>query len=170
MNKGTRTVVIVFVLLVAIAVPLYFFSRPTDVQEGTLQIRGKVNNPLNLTMSEIEALSSSNMVATLDSASHVEDEGTFNYTGVTVASLLELVDVSTDASEVFIQSIDGYGTTLYFVEDEIQSNQNIMLVYQKDGESLIPLVDGGTGPVCLIVGTDEYSTRWVKGVVLLEIS
>ena len=170
MNKGTKTAVIVFVLLVAAAVPLYFFARPTDVQEGTLQIRGKVNNPLNLTLSEIEALPSSSMQATLESASHDEDEGTFTYTGVTVASLLDLVDVSEDASEVFIQSIDGYCTTLKFVEDELQSNQKIMLVYQKDGEPLIPLAEGGTGPICLIIGTDEFALRWVKGVVLLEIS
>jgi DMSO/TMAO reductase YedYZ molybdopterin-dependent catalytic subunit len=169
MNKGTKTAAIVFVLLVAVAVPLYFFSRPTDVQEGTLQIRGKVNNPLNLTLSEIEALPSSSIQATLDSATHVEDEGNFTYTGVTVASLLGLAKVSEDASEVFIQSIDSYATTLKF-EDEIQSNQRIMLVYQKDGEPLIPLSEGGTGPLCLIIGTDEYATRWVKAVVLLEVS
>jgi len=169
MNKGTKTAAIVFVLLVAVAVPLYFFSRPTDVQEGTLQIRGKVNNPLNLTLSEIEALPSSSIQATLDSATHVEDEGNFTYTGVTIASLLGLAKVSEDASEVFIQSIDSYATTLKF-EDEIQSNQRIMLVYQKDGEPLIPLSEGGTGPLCLIIGTDEYATRWVKAVVLLEVS
>ncbi|MEJ2126844.1 MAG: molybdopterin-dependent oxidoreductase [Candidatus Bathyarchaeota archaeon] len=169
MNKGTKTAAILFVLLVAVAVPLYFFSRPTDVQEGTLQIRGKVNNPLNLTLSEIEALPSSSIQATLDSATHVEDEGNFTYTGVTVASLLGLAKVSEDASEVFIQSIDSYATTLKF-EDEIQSNQRIMLVYQKDGEPLIPLSEGGTGPLCLIIGTDEYATRWVKAVVLLEVS
>jgi len=169
MNKGTKTAAIVFVLLVAVAVPLYFFSRPTDVQEGTLQIRGKVNNPLNLTLSEIEALPSSSIQATLDSATHVEDEGNFTYTGVTIASLLGLAKVSEDASEVFIQSIDSYATTLKF-EDEIQSNQRIMLVYKKDGEPLIPLSEGGTGPLCLIIGTDEYATRWVKAVVLLEVS
>jgi DMSO/TMAO reductase YedYZ molybdopterin-dependent catalytic subunit len=169
MNKGTKTAAIVFVLLVAVAVPLYFFSRPTDVQEGTLQIRGKVNNPLNLTLSEIEALPSSIIQAKLDSATHVEDEGNFTYTGVTVASLLGLAKVSENASEVFIQSIDSYATTLKF-EDEIQSNQRIMLVYQKDGEPLIPLSEGGTGPLCLIIGTDEYATRWVKAVVLLEVS
>jgi DMSO/TMAO reductase YedYZ molybdopterin-dependent catalytic subunit len=121
-------------------------------------------------MSEIEALPSSELEATLDSATHVEDEGNFTYTGVTVASLLELAEASEDASEVFIQSIDSYATTLKFVEDEIQSNQKIMLVYQKDGEPLIPLSEGGTGPLCLIIGTDEYATRWVKGVVLLEVS
>jgi len=169
MNKGTKTAAIVFVLLVAVAVPLYFFSRPVDVQEGALQIRGNVNNPLTLTMSELEALPSSDMQATLDSATYFEDEGNFTYTGVTVASLLGLAKVSEDASEVFIQSIDSYATTLKF-EDEIQSNQRIMLVYQKDGEPLIPLSEGGTGPLCLIIGTDEYATRWVKAVVLLEVS
>ncbi|PVX27533.1 MAG: hypothetical protein CW716_01815 [Candidatus Bathyarchaeum sp.] len=168
MNKGTKTAVIVFVLLVAVAVPLYFFTRPVDVQEGALQIGGTVNNPLNLTMSEIESLPSSDMQATLDSAVHVEDEGTFTYTGVTVASLLELADVSENASSVFIQSIDSYAITLSV--DEIMENPKIMLVYQKDGQALASYSEGGNGPLRLVIGSDEFAQRWVSSVVLIEIS
>ncbi|MDG6222888.1 MAG: molybdopterin-dependent oxidoreductase [Candidatus Bathyarchaeota archaeon] len=168
MNKGTRTAVIFFVLLVAVAVPLYFFSRPADVQEGALQVRGNVNNPLNLTISEIEALPSSDMQATLDSAMHVEDEGNFTYTGVTVASLLELAEVSEDASSVLIQSIDTYAITLSV--DEIMKNPKVMLVYQQDGQALVSHAEGGNGPLRLIIGSDEFAQRWVTSVVLLEIS
>ena len=168
MNKGTKTAAIVFVLLVAVAVPLYFFSRPTDVQEGALQIRGNVNNPLNLTLSEIEALSSSDMQATLDSATHVEDEGNFTYTGVTVASLLELAEVSENASSVLIQSIDTYAITLSV--DEIMENPKIMIVYQKDSQALASHAEGGNGPLRLIIGSDEFAQRWVTSVVLLEVS
>ncbi|WGM89829.1 MAG: molybdopterin-dependent oxidoreductase [Candidatus Bathyarchaeum tardum] len=168
MNKGTRTAVIFFVLLVAVAVPLYFFSRPADVQEGALQVRGNVNNPLNLTISEIEALPSSDMQATLDSAMHVEDEGNFTYTGVTVASLLELAEVSEDASSVLIQSIDTYAITLSV--DEIMKNPKVMLVYQQDGQALASHAEGGNGPLRLIIGSDEFAQRWVTSVVLLEIS
>lgn len=168
MNKGTRTAIIIFVLLVAAAVPLYFFTRPTDVKEGALQIRGNVNNPLNLTLSEIEALPSSNILVTLDSASHVEDEGTFTYTGVIVARLLELSEVSGDASSVFIQSIDSYAITLSV--DEILQNPKIMMVYQKDGQALASHAEGGNGPLRLIIGSDEFAQRWVTNVVLFEIS
>lgn len=168
MNKGTRTAVIVFVLLVAVAVPLYFFSRPVDVQEGALQVRGNVNNPLNLTMNEIEDLPSSDMKATLDSATHVEDEGNFTYTGVTVASILELAEVSEDASSVLIQSIDTYAITLSV--DEIMENPKIILVYQQDGQALASHAEGENGPLRLIIGSDEFAQRWVTSVVLLEIS
>ena len=168
MNKGTKTTAIVFILLVAVAVLLYFFTRPTDVQEGALHIRGNVNNPLNLTISEIEALSSLDIQVTLDSAVHVEDEGTFTYTGVTVASLLELAEVSEDSSSVLIQSIDSYAITLSV--DEIMENSKIMLVYQKDGQALVSYAEGGNGPLRLIIGTDQFAQRWVTSVVLLEIS
>jgi DMSO/TMAO reductase YedYZ molybdopterin-dependent catalytic subunit len=168
MNKGTKTAAIVFVLLVAVAVPLYFFSRPADVQEGALQVRGNVNNPLNLTMNEIEDLPSSDMKATLDSATHVEDEGNFTYTGVTIASLLDLAEVSEDASSVLIQSIDTYAITLSV--DEIMENPKIMLVYQQDGQALASHAEGGNGPLRLVIGSDEFAQRWVTSVVLLEIS
>jgi len=168
MNKGTRTAVIVFILLVAAAVPLYFFIRPTNVQEGALQIQGNINNPLNMTLSEIEALPSSDILVTLDSATHVEDEGTFTYTGVTVASLLELAEVSGDASSVFIQSIDSYAITLSV--DEIIQNPKIMIVYKKDGQALASYAEGGNGPLRLIIGSDEFAQRWVTNVVLLEIN
>ena len=168
MNKGTKTAAIVFVLLVAVAVPLYFFTRPVDVQEGALQIRGNLNNPLNLTLSEIEAFASSEILVTLDSATHVEDEGTFTYTGVTVASLLELAEVSGDASSVFIQSIDSYAITLSV--DEILQNPKIMIVNKKDGQALASHAEGGNGPLRLIIGSDEFAQRWVTNVVLFEIS
>ncbi|MCW4022590.1 MAG: molybdopterin-dependent oxidoreductase [archaeon] len=168
MNKGTKTAAIVFVLLVAVAVPLYFFVRPADVEEGFLQINGDVTNPLNLTVSELEAMPSSNMDATLDSSTHIEDEGTFTFTGVPVWTLLQEAGISDDATSVYIQAIDSYGTSL--TVEEIQQNNQIMIVYKQDGEYLESYEEGGTGPLRLVIGSEEYAQLWVKNVVLLEVS
>jgi DMSO/TMAO reductase YedYZ molybdopterin-dependent catalytic subunit len=167
MNKGTKIVIVLFVVFVVAAVPLYFYLHSGGEQEGTLQIEGLVSNPFNLTVSELQALPSSSIDVTLDSSTHQDEEGTFTYTGVTLWSILESADVSENASSVYVQAIDGYGTTLRL--SDVQQDSSILLVYEKDGQPLAPLAEGGEGPIRLIIGSDQYAQRWVKSVVTLQV-
>ncbi|MFA5365271.1 MAG: molybdopterin-dependent oxidoreductase [Candidatus Bathyarchaeia archaeon] len=167
MNKGTKIVVVLFVVFVVAAVPLYFYLHSGGEQEGTLQIKGLVSNPYNLTISELRALPSSNIEVTLDSSTHLDEEGTFTYTGVTLWSLLESADVSVDASSVYVKAIDGYGLTLRLTD--VQHDSSVLLVYEKDGQPLVALADGGEGPIRLVIGSDQYAQRWVKSVVALDV-
>ena len=49
-------------------------------------------------------------------------------------------------------------------------SQKTIIAYQKDGAPLTPLKNGGEGPLRLIVGTDQYAQRWVRGVVSIQVS
>jgi len=168
MNKSTKIALTVFFLLIVAAVPLYYYTRPdTTQQSGTLQIKGNVNKPITLTLTQLETYPSIILQVTLSSSSRVQENGVFNYTGVTLKDLLSQVQTYSNAASVFVQASDGYGTTLNMQES---LNQNTFIAYQKGSKPLTLLKDGGEGPLRLIIGDDQYAQRWIRGVAAIEIS
>ena len=168
MNKATKVALAVFVVLIAVAVPLYYFTRPDATQPtDTLQIKGSANNPLTLTLAQLEALPSTTQQVTISSSGRPQDDGIFNYTGVLLRDLLNQAQISSNASSIYIQASDGYGTTITLQDAQ---NQKTFIAYQKDGQPLTLLKDGGEGPLRLIIGSDTYAQRWVRGIVSIDVS
>jgi DMSO/TMAO reductase YedYZ molybdopterin-dependent catalytic subunit len=167
MKKSTRITLALIICLVVAAIPLYFYTRPASVQEGTLQITGQVSNPLNITFSQLQTYTPLTLQLTLSSSSHASDNGVFNYTGVTLSTLLEQAKVSANATSVYLHASDGYGTTIS-MQDAM--TQDTIIAYQKDGALLTALKNGGEGPFRLIMGNDQYAQRWVRGVVAIEVN
>jgi DMSO/TMAO reductase YedYZ molybdopterin-dependent catalytic subunit len=167
MQKTTKITLIIFLFLVVAAVPLYFYTRPAAVQIGTIQITGQVNNPLNITFSQLQTYTQITIQVTLSSSSRLSDNGVFNYTGVTLKTLLEHAEFFANATSVYIQASDGYGTNIS-INDAL--NSNTIIAYQKNGSFLTPLKDDGEGPLRLIIGSDQYAQRWVRGVATIQVS
>jgi DMSO/TMAO reductase YedYZ molybdopterin-dependent catalytic subunit len=166
-KKTTQVAVAIMIVLVAAAVPLYFYTRPAPVPQGTFQIKGHVSNPMNITLSQLQTYAPITMQVTLTSSGSPSSNGVFNYTGVLLSALLQKAGVSTNATSVYIQASDAYGTTLT-MQDAM--SQKTIIAYQKNGVFLTPLKNGGEGPFRLIVGTDQYAQRWVMGVVSIQVS
>jgi DMSO/TMAO reductase YedYZ molybdopterin-dependent catalytic subunit len=166
MKTSTKAVLALIIVLVVAAIPLYVYTRPAQVQEGTLQIKGQVPNPQNISFSQLQTYTPTTLQVTLSSSSHASDNGVFNYTGVQLRALLEQANASANATSVFIQASDGYGTTIP-IQDVM--NQNTIIAYQKNGSALSALKDGGEGPLRLIIGSDEFAQRWVRGVAAIEV-
>ncbi len=167
MKKTSKIALAILLILVAAAVPLYFYTRPAPVPQGTMQITGQVSNPMNITLTQLQTYTPTTLQVTLTSSSQPSGNGAFNYTGVLLSTLLQKAEVSANATSVYIQASDGYGTTLS-MQDAM--SQKTIIAYQKDGEALTPLKSGGEGPFRLIVGTDQYAQRWVMGVVSIQVS
>ncbi len=167
MKKSTKIALAILIVLVAAAVPLYFLSRPASVPQGTLQITGQVSNPMNITLSQLQTYTPVTLQVTLTSSSQPSGNGVFNYTGVPVSTLLQKAGVSANATSVYVQASDGYGTTLS-MQDAM--NRKTIIAYEKDDASLAALKNGGEGPLRLIIGTDQYAQRWVSGVVSIQVS
>ena len=168
MKKATKIAVIVFVLLAIVAVPLYLYMRQQAGPEGMIQVKGAVNNPANVTVSELKRGSSVTVQVTLTSSSNPEENGVFNYTGVPLRAVLEQADVVGNATSVYVQASDGYGITLPL--REVMQNEQMILAYAKDGDPLKPLVEGGEGPVRLVIATDEFAQRWIRDVTVIVVS
>jgi DMSO/TMAO reductase YedYZ molybdopterin-dependent catalytic subunit len=166
-KKTTKIAVAIIIVLVAAAVPLYFYTRPPPLLKGTFQITGQVSNPMDITLSQLQTYAPLTLQVTLTSSGSPSANGIFNYTGVLLSTLLQKAGVSANATSVYIQASDGYGTTLS-MQDAM--SQKTIIAYQKDGAFLTPLKDGGEGPFRLIVGSDQYAQRWVMGVVSIRVS
>lgn len=166
MKKANKIAITALVIIVAITVPVYFYMRQNTGTEGSIQIKGAVNNPENFTYSQLEAFSPVTVQVTLTSSSHAADNGVFNYTGVPLKVLLEQVQISANATSVYVQAADGYGTTIPIQDAQ---NENTILAYQKNGAALTPLSAGGEGKIRLIIGADQFAQRWIRGVSIIEI-
>jgi DMSO/TMAO reductase YedYZ molybdopterin-dependent catalytic subunit len=166
-KKTTKIAVAIMIVLVVAAVPLYFYTRSAPVPQGTFQITGQVSNPMDITLSQLQAYSPVTLQVTLTSSGSPSANGVFNYTGVLLSTLLQKAGVAANATLVYIQASDGYGITLS-MQDAM--SPKTIIAYEKDGASLTPLKDGGEGPFRLIVSTDQYAQRWVMGVVSIHVS
>jgi DMSO/TMAO reductase YedYZ molybdopterin-dependent catalytic subunit len=167
MKKATKIAFAAFVVLIVAAVPLYFYTRPTPMlAEIALNVEGKVAAPINLTMSQLQAYQPTTIQVTLTSSSNPQDNGVFNYTGVALSALLADANILDNATSVYVQAQDGYGTTLTIQE---AMNPNTIIAYQKDGAQLTLLRNDGEGPLRLIIGDDQYAQRWVRGVAAIQV-
>jgi DMSO/TMAO reductase YedYZ molybdopterin-dependent catalytic subunit len=167
MKKSAKIVIAIFVLLIVAAVPLHFYTRPDISQVGALKITGKVNTLTTLTLEQLKTYPAVTLQVTLTSSGTPSGNGVFNYTGVAVADLLNQTHASTNSTSIYIQAQDGYGTTITSQEAQ---KPNTIIAYQKDGAPLTALKDGGEGPLRLIIGSDQYAQRWIRGVVAIEVS
>jgi DMSO/TMAO reductase YedYZ molybdopterin-dependent catalytic subunit len=166
MKNSTKIAITVLAVLIVAAIPLYYYTRPDTTQPaGTLQIKGTVANPTNLTYTQLAAYPAISMQITING--HQGGNGNYTYTGVTLKELLTQAGASNNATSVYIQASDGYGTTLTMQE---ATKADVFIAYQKEGASMTALKDGGEGPFRLVIASDEFSQRSVRGVVAIEVS
>jgi DMSO/TMAO reductase YedYZ molybdopterin-dependent catalytic subunit len=111
---------------------------------------------------------STTITATLTSSGHPEENGVFQFTGITLWSILQHAAIQDSASLVTVKASDGF--TAYFMVSEIKNSQQILLAYLQDGQPLKTAADGGDGPVRLVVGSDVYASRWVKYVTTIQVT
>ena len=87
------------------------------------------------------------------------------YKGMPLHNILELIDISPNGDyTVSIVAKDNYSIDL--TKDEFLKEDNIYLVYEEDGEEL----DKESQPYMLVIKDDEFSTRWNKQVVKIQIN
>ncbi|XES76166.1 MAG: molybdopterin-dependent oxidoreductase [Candidatus Bathyarchaeia archaeon] len=165
MNKASKIAIAALIVVIAVTVPVYFYMRQNAGVEGSILVRGAVDNPQNFTYSELKAFTTVTIQVTLSSSSHVADNGVFNYTGVPLSAVLQEAHISPNATSVYLQAADGYGATIPLQD---ANNPHTILAYEKDGSALTPLSEGGEGPIRLIIGNDEFAQRWVRGIAVIE--
>jgi DMSO/TMAO reductase YedYZ molybdopterin-dependent catalytic subunit len=166
LKKASKIVFVLFIFLIVAAVPLYYYTRPETTQTDILQVKGKVNNPTTLTIGQLKTQPSTTVQVTLSSSSRPLDNGVYNYTGVQLPELLAQANILDSASSVYIQASDGFGATIPILD---AMNQNTIIAYQRNGLPLTALKDDGEGPLRLIIGSDQFAQRWVRGVVAIEV-
>jgi DMSO/TMAO reductase YedYZ molybdopterin-dependent catalytic subunit len=152
------------ILLAALALSAYASVLPVSQAQSeginfVLTISGLVSNPLNLTLSDLEAMPQITEYAALycvDSPGTPLQEG--NWTGVELSYLLQQANVSSSAVKVALFAPDGF-TTDFDVNTALQNTQ-ILVAYQKDNVSL--------GELQLVV-PQHWGYKWITQPGQIEV-
>jgi hypothetical protein len=168
MKKKVLIIIIaaINVILIGSILTIYFVWWKPEGETGFLTITG-IDEDIKLSIDELRNFPNISQEYTLQGTPTF----TANYTGVSVYYLVtEIANVITEV-DVKVKASDGYAYTLTF--DEINSSQDIIIAYMKDGESLKSGSVGGNGPLRLIIPqrfSGEFNAQFcVKYVVTLEI-
>jgi len=65
-----------------------------------------------------------------------------------------------EVSRVIARAVDGY--TITYQKEEVWQEDNIYLVYAREGEWLKSQEEGGDGPFMTVVLEDDFAQRWCK--------
>ena len=161
----TRMLTLAFTIIIILALTLTTLNLKilqihgqTSNPNPQLTITGLVGNPINLTISDLEAMPKTSEYAVMVCVSAPGtplQQGT--WTGVDLSYLLQLANVSSSAMKVVFFAPDGYSTDLT-VQTAMEGS--ILLAYQKDNVSL--------GLLQLVVPGD-YGYKWITDPTQIQL-
>lgn len=140
-----------------------FRSNPViDIEKYRLIINGEVNNPLSLSMAEIQSLPLTSMIIR-----HVCVEGwaaIVQWGGVRLRELVALAQPHANVQYVYFQSADGYYSSW-----DIASalHPQTLMAYQKNGE-LLPVENGAPLRLASPIKLGYKQSKWVTQITLLS--
>jgi DMSO/TMAO reductase YedYZ molybdopterin-dependent catalytic subunit len=160
MKKRTIAIML-FVLALTISSIAYaaLQNKPAQGSTGRLLVLGLVQNPLNLTINEIQAMPKTTVDAQLicvDFPASPVANG--NWTGIQLASLLQQAEVNQTAVKVAFFADDGYATDLT-VQDSI--SEDVIIAYELNGK---PLQEGFR-----LVVPGRWGYKWISRLVTIEL-
>ena len=119
-----------------------------------------------LTFNEIKKLGEEEFKANLKSSGNPAEE--HSYTGVPLKNVIKKANTDVeDKAQVIVRAVDGF-TSAYNMSEVLEDN-NMYLAYMMDDELLKGQEDGGDGPYQIIVRKDQFSQRWAKYVLEIEL-
>jgi len=162
MNKK-RFLTLTIIILTALALIVYNSKLPAPQAQPSsstvLTITGLVQNPLSLTLNDIEAMPQTTEYAILIcvNAPTIPLEWG-NWTGVQLSYLLQQADVNSDAVKVGMFAPDGFEADLT-VQMATQDN-NILVAYQFNSTSL---------PGLQLVVPNNYGYKWISDLTQIQL-
>jgi len=135
-------------------------SKTISIKSGGIEIR-------KIDMEFIKSAGEKDFSAIMDTSDSEPQE--HYYTGVPLKNALQKAGVDIGDYKMFsVKAIDGY--VVAFNKEEIADDDNIYIVYKENGKDLGTKSSGGRGPYQVIVRKDQFSMRWCKYVVEIELS
>jgi DMSO/TMAO reductase YedYZ molybdopterin-dependent catalytic subunit len=160
------------IAVIAAAIAL-FVTPPASGQAppvvaATVRITGKVDKPLVMNETDLQALAHTSLTVTNEKGDHVR------YDGVPVVDLLRLAKVPLGKQikgpqmrlYVIAEAADGYQAVFALPEfDPDFTDRVIILADRRDGMPLTP----PEGPFRLVVYGEKRHARWVREVTTLDV-
>ena len=164
MKKHSFSIATVTLAIMLIAISFWSGLEPiahaqSSGSEWQLTVTGLVENPLNISLTEIRAMPQTIVNAVLicvGPPAGLVTEG--NWVGVRLGFLLETADVSPDAVKVAFYASDGFSTDSSL---ETAMREDVILAYEKDGETLSEMLR--------LVVPGKYGYKWISQVAMIEL-
>jgi DMSO/TMAO reductase YedYZ molybdopterin-dependent catalytic subunit len=136
---------------------------PNIPADWHLVVDGAVENPLSLTLGELESYAPTTIMATLECYFPYGPSllvGNANWTGVKLKTIIEQAQPNADANSLKVYALDGYTMGLFSL-DELLQRDDFLLAYNMNGQSL-PFEQGY--PLKLVLpGVAGYQNgRWLE--------
>lgn len=166
-----RTIGAIIVILIIIMGVFAFMNREIvkDVQEAQENREIIVKDDqgeTKLIFDDIVQLDEEEFTATLDTSDTDPEEQ--SYTGIPLIKVIEKAGITIeDKNQIIVRGIDGY--TVAFGTQELMDKDNLYLAYKHNGKFLKSKREGGSGPYQIIARKDQFSQRWCKFVVEIEL-
>lgn len=170
-NLSNRTIGIIILILIIITGVFAFINREMvkdnrEVHENAEIIIKGEGSETKLNFEDIANLGEEEFTAILDTSD--SDPKEHSYIGVPLVNIIEKAGINIeDKKQIIVKGIDGY--TIALSSKEVMDKDNVYLVYKLNGKFLKGKEEGGSGPYQIIVRKDEFSQRWCKFVVEMEV-
>ena len=162
--------IIVAVLIIIVGISAYlnsgYIKDKKEIHSNAEIVVKADNDETLLTFDEIKKLGEKEFKANLKSSGNPPEE--HSYIGVPLKNVIDKADINIeDKAQVVVRSVDGF--TIAYNMDEILEDDNMYLAYMMDGKLFKSSEDGGSGPYQIIVRKDQFSQRWAKYVLEIEV-
>ncbi len=163
MNKKILIIVVVLALVMAITAYLNRgdLALKRDMQENSIIALKVEDTSVQMDLQKIRELQVEDFAASLKS--NGQDPRQVTYTGVALKDVFVAAGLEiTGKDMVIVKAVDGY--TVALSVEEVLDDQNVYLVFQRDGKPLGKKEEGGSGPYQVVIRKDAFSQRWCKFV------
>lgn len=148
-SKGMAMLAFLLLLVILICAGINRANLPQS--DAAVTIYEKETEVAVYSITELRQMVPTSKEVHIESTGKADEDGIF--TGVMLAELLDKAGVQTRDTVLFTAG-DGYSSAVK--ADEIE---NVLVAYEKDGMALTPFLDGGTGPIRIVVLGDPYGNR-----------
>jgi DMSO/TMAO reductase YedYZ molybdopterin-dependent catalytic subunit len=159
-RKSTIAILITVVALIVLVVALAVVNRSQSgeqVADGSLRLIAGETQLREYSYDEICAFPSVGIDKTISSSKGEDESGIF--TGVPLELLLD--DAESDwrnlYSEFIFHTADGFVASVF--ASDVEKGENVLVVFEKDGEPLKGSDEGGKGPLRVVVVDDPFGNR-----------
>ncbi len=172
--KRRNIIIILSIVVLLIIVGVFTYLNAGNIGEKkqleeseTISVKLSGNEIGKADMDFIKSAGEKEFSAVMDTSDSGPEE--HYYTGVLMKNVLEKMGVKVEDYKMFsVKAIDGY--TVAFKTEEIQDDDDVYIAYKENGKDLGTKSSGGKGPYQIIVRKDQFSTRWCKFAVEIELA
>ncbi|NLM51584.1 MAG: molybdopterin-dependent oxidoreductase [Firmicutes bacterium] len=164
--------VIVILVILAVIVGVFAYLNKEGVRDKALSQQNAIliivadGKEYEVTFAEILALEAVEFPAVLRSSGKPPVDTT--YTGVELKDILAQKGITTEGkTQVITKAVDGYTVALSL--EEVLADDNVYVVYKRDGKDLGAREEGGSGPYQIVIRQDEFGQRWTKFLMEIEL-